>query len=118
MSWLLVTVSFICYIFLPDKLLCLYVMTIFSSTLVGADEQADLTDVPVGKCDMHKGNLMGGLALTLVERKEGNKVVNKWHPFHQVYKKTKGMGKWVCGANRARTTLRSTRQCWQRRERL
>lgn len=41
---------------------------------------------------------MAGLAVTLVERREGNKVINKWKPFHNVYNRTNTMSKYVFGA--------------------
>lgn len=67
-------------------------------TLVGADEKADTTDVPRGKCDMHKAHLMAGLAVTLVKRTSGGKVINRWKPFHKLYNKTIKMAKWIFGA--------------------
>ena len=52
---------------------------------------------PNGTCDVHLANLHVGLALTIVERKEGGRVVNKWKDFHDLQGRMKEMVKYVCG---------------------
>ena len=45
---------------------------------------------------MHLGQLLTGLALSIVERKKNGEVINHWEPFQVLYKKTKEMAKYVC----------------------
>eukprot|EP00986_Skeletonema_menzelii_P010506 scaffold5115_cov146-Skeletonema_menzelii.AAC.6 len=56
----------------------------------------DEDEAPNGACDMHFCDLYAGLALSLVERKVDGKVVNKWHPFLDLYQKAKKAAKFVC----------------------
>lgn len=51
---------------------------------------------------MHKADLMLGLSLSLVERRERGKVVNQWSPFQDLYKELKHMTKWVFGKKNKR----------------
>lgn len=55
-----------------------------------------LVDGVEGCCDMHLASLMAALALSLVERKVDNKVVNYWAPFQDLYKQVKTCVKYVC----------------------
>ena len=66
-----------------------------SRTLAGGDEKLAKQE-PDGSCDMHLGNLLTGLALSIVERKKGGKVINYWPPFQLLLKKSKNMAKYVC----------------------
>ena len=45
---------------------------------------------------MHLGQLLTGLALSIVERKKNGEVINHWEPVQVLYKKTKEMAKYVC----------------------
>jgi hypothetical protein len=60
--------------------------TYFSILSGGEDDNG-----PDGECVMHIASLMLGLALSLVERKSGNVVVNRWAPFQDLFKLVKAM---------------------------
>lgn len=50
---------------------------------------------PKPACDMHLGSLALGLALSLVERRQGGRVINRWAPFQDLFKDLKKMVKYV-----------------------
>ena len=59
-------------------------------------------DVEDGFCDMHLGALFGALPLSLIERKVDKKVVNKWPPFLDRYKRLKDMCTYLFGKKEKR----------------
>ena len=63
--------------------------------LCDGDEE-EQQEQPDGSCDMHFGNLYTGLALSLVTRTSGGRVVNRWAPFQDLLRDAKKMAKWLC----------------------
>ena len=66
---------------------------------VGGDRETmnrRVDDVKDGCCDMHIASLMTGLATTLVQRTVAGRVMNKWPAFHDLFGKTKSLGKHLC----------------------
>ena len=55
----------------------------------------DVEPISVGRCDTHFLNLALGLALTFVERRENNKVINYWAQFRELYNVLKDAFKYL-----------------------
>ena len=55
-----------------------------------------------GQCNMHLGALTAGLALSLVKRTQGKRVINRWEPFLGLYTNLKSIIKYIFGKENKR----------------